>query len=261
MQFTRAIVRPPGRNFADGLTGALEGPPDFEAACRQHEGYCSALIASGVQLTYLLPDLAYPDGPFVEDTAVVTPTSAILTQPGAAARRGEIQSIGPALEALFPRMARIAVPGTVDGGDVCQADEHFLIGISARTNEEGARQLADHCRRQGHTAGFIDIRNSTSLLHLKTGIAYLGDGVWVTGPGLDAQMLAAYGARVEQLISVAADEAYAANCIRVNDVVLIAAGYPKFAAELRRRQFRCIEIDVSEFKKMDGGLSCLSLRF
>lgn len=261
MQFSRAIVRPPGRNFADGLTSASEGPPDFAAACRQHDGYCAALLQCGVALTRLLPDPDFPDGPFVEDTAVVAAASAILTRPGAAPRSGEVQSVALALNSFFSDLQRIEAPGTLDGGDVCQADDHFLIGLSARTNEEGAQQLAEHCKRRGHTVGIIDIRASKTLLHLKTGIAYVGEGLWVAGPGLDRDLLAAHGARVDELIGVAAREAYAANCIRVNDSVLIAAGYPRLAAALREKGHHCLAIEVSEFKKMDGGLSCLSLRF
>jgi dimethylargininase len=156
---------------------------------------------------------------------------------------------------------RVEAPGTVDGGDVCEADGHFVIGVSARTNENGANQLVSHLESMDFSASLIDIRASKSLLHLKTGIAYLGDGVWLVAAAVERELepLARLGLR--DLISVSRDETYAANCVRVNESVLVPAGYPGVAAALRSRGLSPVPLDMSEFKKMDGGLSCLSLRF
>ncbi len=141
-QFRRAIVRPPSRTFADGLTASSLGPPDLDKALAQHATYCAALERCGLTLTYLAADDALPDSTFVEDPAILTAKLAILTNPGAPSRRGEVASIARALPEFFDHIVRIETPGTVDGGDVCQADEHFFIGLSDRTNEDGARQLA-----------------------------------------------------------------------------------------------------------------------
>jgi dimethylargininase len=261
MQFTRAIVRPPARSFAAGLSSAVEGPPDVDRALEQHTTYVRALRDCGLEVTCLAPDGAYPDGTFVEDTAIVTARGAILTRPGAASREGEVRSIGECLRNFYAELPGIAAPGTVDGGDICEADGHFLVGVSARTNEYGARQLAEHLDRLGYTSSTIDIRANPGLLHLKSGIAYLGDGVWVVDRGIQGDLRAQGGVNVRDLILVSPSEAYAANCVRVNDAVLMAEGYPQMSAALDQRGCRIVQLEMSEFRKMDGGLSCLSLRF
>jgi dimethylargininase len=263
LNFSRAIVRPPGANFAAGLSSAVDGAPDLELALQQHAHYCEVLRACGLELIRLEPDPAYPDGTFVEDAAIVTARGAILTRPGAPSRTGEIDSVGEALRAALRGAAirRIEAPGTVDGGDVCEADGHFVIGVSARTNEDGANQLRSHLQSMHFSASIVDIRASKTLLHLKTGIAYLGDGVWMAQEALEQELESLARLYMRVLITVSRDEAYAANCVRVNDSVLVPAGYPGVVAALRSRGFRPVLLDVSEFKKMDGGLSCLSLRF
>jgi dimethylargininase len=261
VQFTRAIVRPPARNFAAGLSSAAEGPPDVERALEQHAGYVRALRDCGLEVTCLDPDAAFPDATFVEDTAVVTGRGAILTRPGAPSREGEVRSIGESLRDFYSDLRAIAAPGTVDGGDICEADGHFLIGVSARTNEHGAHQLAQHLGRLGYASSVIDIRAKPALLHLKSGIAYLGDGVWVADGAILDDVRSRKGIEVRGSISVSPAEAYAANCVRVNDAVLLAAGYPLMSAALESRGCRLLHLEMSEFKKMDGGLSCLSLRF
>jgi dimethylargininase len=261
MSYTRAIVRRPTPNFASGLSSANEGPPDFAHALQQHEDYCAALRNCGLRLTYLEPDSAYPDGTFVEDTAVATDRGAVITRPGAPSRSGEVDTVAANLSEHYPDLKHISAPGTVDGGDVCEADDHFVIGVSARTNEAGAKQLARHLQRMGYTTSIVDIRSVQALLHLKTGIAYLGDGIWV----VRAEILAAvqsWGAlRMRAAIAVSGAEAYAANCVRVNDAVLVARGYPRLAEAVRDAGFAAVPLQMSEFRKMDGGLSCLSIRF
>jgi dimethylargininase len=158
MPFSRAIVRPPGANFAAGLTSANDGPPVFDLALSQHRSYCEALRTCGPDLTPLSPDLNFPDGTFVEDAAVVTANGAVITRPGAPSRLGEIDSVARGLRSLTPKILRIEAPGTVDGGDVCDVDGHFLIGISARTNPAGAGQLKIHLETLGYRASVIDIR-------------------------------------------------------------------------------------------------------
>ena len=263
--FTRAIVRPPAPNFAAGLTTAGLGAPDYKVALQQHKAYCAALEQCGLTLTRLEPDPDYPDSTFVEDVAIVTDACAILTRPGAPSRAGEVESMRETLADFFARVFEIEAPGTLDGGDVCQAGDHFFIAISERTNKAGATQLGEYLRHAGYTSAFIDITRSSvpgavatgSLLHLKSGIAYLGDNRLVIIESLaNRKEFSAY-----DLVSVDQTELYAANCIRVNDHVLIARGHPKFEAKLRELGYQTIALDMSEFQKMDGGLSCLSLRF
>ncbi|HXI25332.1 MAG TPA: hypothetical protein VNG71_15820 [Pyrinomonadaceae bacterium] len=286
--FTKAIVRPPSRNFADGLTTAELGAPDYHLALEQHAAYCAALEQCGLQLIRLEADEQHPDSCFVEDAAIVfdalphgratapnaamiieesrsSTKHAVLTMPGALSRRGEIGSIRSEFSGLFPALDEIRLPGTVDGGDICDAGTHFFIGISERTNEEGARQLAEILTRHGCTSSLVDIRTlthaqdarATSLLHLKSGLASLGDRTLAVTEALSKhEEFHDY-----DLIHVDPSEDYAANCVEVNGRVLIAAGHPLFAAKLRDLVYETIALEMSEFQKMDGGLSCLSVRW
>ncbi len=257
MRFTHAIVRQPGLNVASGLTTADEGAPDPAIALVQHQRYREALEHCGLTVKVLPADPHFPDGCFVEDAAILTPRGAIATHPGAPSRQGEVESIVVELERRFGKPGRIAAPGTVDGGDVCDADGHFLIGVSARTSEAGAQQLAELLAELGYPSSVVDIRGAKRLLHLKTGIAYLGHGrMLVTRDVPRKDAFAPY-----DLIEVAETERYAANAVNVNDRILIAAGYPKLAERLDRDGYECIPLDMSEYRKLDGGLSCLSLRY
>jgi dimethylargininase len=208
-------------------------------------------------VTVMAADDDYPDGTFVEDTFVIAERVAIATRPGAKTRMGEVDSVAKAVRGFRPRWERIEAPGTVDGGDICQVDAHFLIGLSARTNQAGAAQLAAILKRYQYTSSTIDIRNHSSLLHLKSGIAYLGERRFLIAPGFPP----IEGFAHCEMIEVGAGEIYAANAVRVNDEVLIASGFPLVAGILDKLRYRVRSLDMSEFAKMDGGLSCLSLRF
>jgi dimethylargininase len=255
--FHKAIVQLPARNFAGGLTTAGLGPPNYELALQQHETYCSALEACGLSLIRLAPDERYPDSTFVEDTAILTERCAVLTLPGASTRRNEVAGIRAKLTDFFPELQSIREPGRLDGGDVCDAGDHFFIGISQRTNEAGARQLAAILAQAGYTSTFVDIRNVTGILHLKSGLASLGEKrLAVIEPLAQLQEFCGY-----DLIPVRAGEEYAANCLAINDHVLVAKGFPVFEQSLHKLGKQTLAVDLSEFQKMDGGLSCLSLRF
>lgn len=252
-----AIVCPPSANYAQGITTSDLGDPILEIALEQHTAYCAALEKCGLTLIKLEPNPLFPDSTFVEDTAVLTPKSAILANPGATSRRDEVSNIAQSLTQFYTTLHTIDPPGTLDGGDICQIDDHFFIGISERTNEEGARQLAILLDQDGFSSSFVDIRGYEGLLHLKSGLAYLGSNRLVLARGLeDLISISGY-----EIIHIDRDESYAANCVRVNAYVLMAAGYPKFAKELSKLGYQTLLLEMSEFQKMDGGLSCLSLRF
>jgi dimethylargininase len=258
MRITQAIVRIPAATFAAGIASAIGGGnPNVDKALSQHERYCEALGDCGLEITKLPPDPNHPDSTFVEDTAVLIPGAAIVTRPGAGSRLAEASAMATVLHKHFGTIRAIEPPGTVDGGDVCDADGDFMIGISARTNVEGARQLSNLLSEFGHKSTIVDIRGCKDLLHLKTGVSYLGDGLFVATPGAPLP-----GALEDsKVIRVASVEAYAANCIRVNDRILIAAGYSQLHTALAARGYRVTPVEMSEFRKMDGGLSCLSLRY
>ncbi len=257
-RFTRAIVRPPAPNFADGLTTVDLGTPDVALALRQHAAYCAALERHGCTLIALAPDDDFPDSTFVEDTALIVPGhGALLTRPGAASRAGEVTAIGAALATFFPQLAQVTAPGTLDAGDVCEAGHHVFIGVSHRTNAEGAAQLTTWLAQFGITASTIDIRGIDAILHLKSGIAALEPQRLVLIEALaDHPAFAGY-----EIVRVPAGEEYGANCVRVNDVVFTSAGQPQLDAQLRMLGYTLEVLDMSEYRKMDGGLSCLSLRF
>jgi dimethylargininase len=249
--YTRGVVRRPGRNFANGITTSGLGRPDTGKALEQHAAYCEALIRCGVELTVLDADERYPDGCFVEDTAVVNSRVKVISRPGAATRRGEEEAIAQVLAGYGP-MAAITAPGTMEGGDILRAENHYFIGISERTNTEGAEQLSAILGKHGFTSSFIRVEAG---LHLKSDIAYLGDGNFISTP------VFSHVAHPANTIILDPEEYYSANCLRVNDYLLIAKGFPKSKRKIIELGYNIIELDMSEFRKMDGGLTCLSLLF
>ncbi len=259
--YHNAIVRLPSRNFAAGLTTSSLGAPFYERAVEQHEAYCRALEQCGLSVIRLDADERYPDSTFIEDTAVLVSSRefqlAILTRPGARSRLGEVETIKDALIGFGFRLVAIEAPGTLDGGDVCQTGNQFFIGISERTNESGAQQLAGILSGAGYRSILVNIRKLEGLLHLKSGIAYLNDHRLVISQALkNLDVFNEY-----ELLDVPFGEEYAANCLRINDHVLVAAGHPQLTHALKNHGYQTVELEMSEFQKMDGGLSCLSLRF
>lgn len=255
--FTHAITRKPANTYVQAITSSDLGAPDLALAHLQHEQYCLALQKAGVQVEVLAPDAAYPDSVFVEDSAIVEPEFAVLTRPGALSRRGETQIILPTLEKHFETIFRIEEDGTVDGGDICKVDDVYFLGISARTNPEGARQLAEILAQFGYRSTMIDIRGTSGVLHLKSAVNYLGDKTLLLDPRMANRAEFADYRR----ILVPLEEAYAANCLRINELVLVPAGFPITLDLITQAGFQAHILDTSEYRKMDGGLSCLSLRW
>jgi len=249
--FTKAIVRRPGRNFAKGITTSNLGNPDFKKALEQHAAYCDALVHCGVELTVLEADERYPDGCFVEDTAVVNSKVAIITNPGAASRRGEEAEISRVLSGS-KTLETIQFPGTLEGGDILRAESHYYIGLSGRTNREGARQLAAILSQYGFTSSEVMVEEG---LHLKSDIAYLGKGNFISTPAFSTMVYPA------NTVILDPDESYSANCLPVNDFLLVPKGFPKSKKKIADLGYDIIELEMSEFRKMDGGLTCLSLLF
>ena len=255
-RFTRAIARLPAENFAEGLTTVSFGVPDFTLVLLQHVAYVEALRKAGVDVMVLDSNPAFPDSTFVEDTAIVANGRAIVTRPGASSRAGETGAIAQTLRLFFDELDTIEAPGTLDGGDVCEADGRVYVGISHRTNASGAEQLAAWLGRSGIETSAVDIRDVDEILHLKSGIAHIGDDTFVA--------IEAVRSRVDlpgRVIVPVAEENYAANCVRVNDAVFFPSGYPRLQGALHDAGFHLAILNMSEYRKMDGGLSCLSIRF
>lgn len=249
--YSKAVVRKPGSNFPLGITTSNLGKPDFEKALEQHAAYREALAGCGLEVTVLDADERFPDGCFVEDTAIVAPGVAIITRPGALSRRGEEAEIGMVLSGLMDTVT-VVTPGTLEGGDVLRKDNHYYIGISERTNRAGASQLSSILSKHGFTASVAEV---SAGLHLKSDIAYLGDGNVISTPAFSGLVPSA------NVIITEPEENYSANCMRVNEYLLIPRGFPKSKRKIEDLGYKIIELDMSEFRKLDGGLTCLSLLF
>jgi dimethylargininase len=253
MEFNYAITRRPGSNFDRGLTTATLGRPDYELILKQHRAYVDILRSLGLRVIELDPQPDYPDAHFVEDTAVVTPQAAIITNPGATSRQGEEESIAEVL-AQYRKIEQIQAPGTLDGGDVLMIGNHFFIGVSARTNIAGARQLGRILEKHGNSWTTIQVGAS---LHFKSCVNYVGKNkILVTEDFAAHEALDGY-----DRVIVDKNEKYAANTLWINDVLIMPMGFPDTKSKLETLGLKIIELDVSEVRKMDGGLTCLSLRF
>jgi dimethylargininase len=251
--FRTAILRTPGPDCGDGLTTANLGRPDYALLLKQHETYARALAGAGLEIVLLPPAPGFPDAYFVEDPAVVTPDAAVIARPGAPSRRGEERTLAPVL-ARYKALVRIEAPGTLEGGDVLEAGRRWFIGVSERTNETGARQLGAVLEAQGLDWTLVPI---PAGLHLKSSVNDLGDGRLLMTPDLRSEP----AFRDFERLLLPPEEAYAANVLRVNGRILLPAGFPVLREMLAALGLPLVELDVGEVRKMDGGLTCLSLRF
>jgi dimethylargininase len=249
-----AIVRCPCPELVRGITTANLGEPDYDLALQQHYSYIKALESCGLTVTVLPSDSRFPDSVFIEDVALCTPRCAVVTRPGAPTRRDETDGIHAVLESFFESVEEITAPGTVEAGDIMMVGDHFYIGISERTNLPGAAQLIGILNKYGLTGSTVPLR---TMLHLKTGVNYLDKNtLLITGELLSHSTFQHFN-RIE----VDPEEAYAANSLFINGTVLVPAGFPKTRHKIESAGYPVLPVDVSEFRKLDGGLSCLSLRF
>ena len=255
--FTHTFVRTPCKTICDGITSAPElGQPIYEKALEQHAAYIESLKATGVDVMVLPALDEYPDSCFVEDVAVVNDKCAIITNPGAGSRNGETEYIIDAIKSFYKeeQIGYITEPGTLEGGDVMKCGNKYYIGLSARTNEEGIKQFKEWFEKFGFEVYAVPLEK---VLHLKTGVNYLENNkMLVSGEFIDDPMFAEY-----DKIVVPEEEAYGANCIWMNGTVIVPEGYETVKAAVESAGYPVITTDTSEFRKIDGGLSCLSLRF
>lgn len=255
-RFTHALCRLPAPSITEGLRAVDTGAPDLALMLDHHAAYVAALRATGAEVTVLPALPAYPDSVFVEDTALCLPQGAVIMRPGAPSRLGEAAEMAPHLEALYGAVRRISgAESFIEGGDILVTEREILVGRSARTNAAGIAELA------GIVADWDwslrEVFTPPGVLHFKTDCSLM-DGETV----LSTRRLAASGCFADyRVLEVAEGEEAAANAIRFNDVVLMAAGFPRTRAVIEDAGFAVVEIGNSECAKLDGGMSCLSLRF
>ena len=252
IHYQSAICRRPSKSSTQGLTTANLGAADLTLLVRQHEQYLSTLIELGLDVTLLEAMEDFPDSYFTEDVAIVTPEVAVITRPGAMQRRRETQYIEDSL-AKFRDLERIQKPGTLDGGDVLVVNKHCIVGISERTNHEGAIQLGGILASFGY---HTDIVTVPEALHFKSSVNFLDEySLLVTQACHALDCISKY-----KKLVVPEGEEYAANVVWMNDIILIPQGYSGTRRLLEENGYKVKELAVSEISKMDGGLTCLSLR-
>jgi dimethylargininase len=254
-EFTHAITRRPSANIINGLRAHDTGTPDLDAMLKAHVAYIAALKSTGAQVIELAPLDEFPDAVFVEDTALCLPQGAILMRPGAPSRMGEVAEIAPFLRDCYGDIHQISGPGTIEGGDILVTEREILVGRSARTDGAGISELTEIAAQWGHSVR--EVVTPKGVLHFKTDCSLM-DGETI----LSTKRLAASGCFDGYRVLFTADgEDAAANAIRFNNLVLFPAGFPRTAEMLGREGFDVVEIDNTDCAKLDGGMSCLSLRF
>ncbi len=253
-EFTRALVRAPSKSVIRGLRAHRGEGPTHQGVLREHRAYVAALAEAGVTVEILPALEAFPDSVFIEDPALVFPEGAILLRPGAPSRLGEADALAPALTARFEETQALDI-GFADGGDVINLGDRILIGLSSRTNEAGAKRLSALLSKLGRKAEIV--ATPSGVLHFKSDCA-LVDHETV----LSTQRLAASGVfRGLRVIETAPGEEQAANALRINGDLLLAAGFPRTAETLTDAGVRIVPLAAKEIARIDAGLSCMSLRW
>ena len=245
----KALVRPPSQNFCNALSEHPDAPSiDIDKARQQHSAYCEALIQAGLTVEVLPPLDDYPDSVFIEDNAVILGDRAVLTSMKETSRRGESAHLAEALQSRLP-VTTLPAETCIDGGDVLQTEDAVFVGLSQRTNEQAVEAL-----RSLTPKTVIPVRVNSGL-HLKTSASYLGNGLMVIHSShIDPEPF-----RTFEWLEVTEDEAYAANCLAIGDRVILPAGFPQLEKRLQDCGMQTLPIDMSEFQKADGGITCLSL--
>ncbi|MDP4033776.1 MAG: arginine deiminase family protein [Pseudorhodobacter sp.] len=254
-RFSHAITRKPGASITAGLRAVDTGAPDLARMLAHHADYVAALRETGAVVVELEALEAYPDSVFVEDTALCLREGAVVMRPGAPTRRGEADEMAPHLAELYGEVRHIAGPGCIEGGDILTTEHEILVGRSARTDADGVAELIRLVAPWGHRVR--EVITPAGVLHFKTDCSLLDSETILATPRLAASGCFA-GYRV---ILTATGEEACANAIRFNDLVLMPAGFARTAEKLAKAGYAVREIGNSECAKLDGGMSCLSLRF
>lgn len=247
-----ALVRLPAANLAEGqVTHIARSMVDSEKADEQWDAYVAALIENGWDTIEVPVAAEAPDSVFVEDTVVIFGDTAVITSPGHDTRRSEIDAVEDTVRELGLRVARIELPGTMDGGDVLKVGTTVYVGRGGRTNAEGIRQLRSIVTPLGYTVIAVPV---TKVLHLKSGVTALPDGT-ILGylPLVDSTEM------FDRFLAVPEPEGVAVVVLS-DDTVLMSASAPLSAELIRELGYRVVTVDISEFEKLEGCVTCLSVR-
>lgn len=251
MRPRNAIVREPGENYDRCISShPLRHSIDIGLARRQHETYCETLASLGVRLIRLPRDDDHPDSCFVEDNAVVLGEKALICRMAKESRRGEEAEVENVLKEHV-EVRRALAPATIEGGDVVHLDDKLISGVTKRTNEEGVSQM------RSWLGVSIDTITDGSIVHLKSYVNYLGRGKMIsTSKYARHAALAPY-----EVLVVPDDEWYGANSLVIGETVVMPKGFPTAKAMLEDASFEVIPLEMTEFPKCEGAMTCLSILF
>lgn len=254
-RFDAAIVRRPAASVVKGVRAVDGGDPTYEGVLAEQDAYIAALKAAGVDVDVLPPLEAFPDSIFVEDPALVFSQGAILLRPGAESRAGEAAEISSALKERFQTVLELPEPGFAEGGDILNTPRGVMIGLSARTDLKGAKGLQSCLTELGLKSEIVE--TPEGVLHFKTDCSLLDEETILT-----TARLARSDVFVDfKTVIVPEGEEAAANALRVNDVVMVGAQFPKTIELLDRLGYDIVPLETSQIGKIDAGLSCMSLRW
>ncbi len=253
--FTDALCRLPSSSIIDGLRAVDTGKPDLRVFAQDHADYVAALRSTGAEVRVLPANASFPDSVFIEDAALLLQEGAVVTRPGAPSRLGEAADLAPVLEDYYSDVRQIEGPGFLEGGDVLTCESEILVGQSARTDSAGIAALRDLVADWGHKVR--EVQTPPGVLHFKTDCSLMDEETILTTKRLSVTGCFD-GYRV---LHTAPDEEAAANAIRFNDIVIMPAGFARTADMLSDAGYSVREIGNTEAAKLDGGMSCLSLRF
>ncbi|AYG66079.1 arginine deiminase family protein [Rhizobium sp. CCGE531] len=254
-EFNSAIVREPSTSVINGLRANDRGGPTYDGVKVEHDAYIAALRNAGVEVTVLPPLEDFPDSIFVEDPALVFTNGAILLRPGTRSRAEETAELAPVLREMFETVLELPATGQADGGDIMYTPKGLLIGLSDRTDKDGAEGLVACIEKLGGQAQIAE--TPKGVLHFKTGSSLLDDETVIATAALaDAAVFEGFRKFV-----VPEGEEPAANVLRVNDVVFASANHPRTLERLDNEGYRVVPLKTAEIEKIDAGLSCMSLRW
>jgi len=228
-------------------------PIDMEKARAQHRAYEELLSKLGAHVVSLPEEAELPDSMFVEDPAIVLDEVAVICPLGTEARRKEGPSIAAALE-KFRKLAHVKLPGTLEGGDVLRAEKRVFVGITARSNPEGIRQLATILEHFRYELTAVPV---TGCLHLKSAVTHLGGNTLLANRGrFDWGRMNGF-----EWVDVDPSEPHAGNALTIGDTIMFPASFPKTQARIETRGFKVMALDIAELQKAESGLTCSSLIF